>query len=511
MKFNPPKEDVNEDDFYKSTAMAAYLEKYVDEHIYSGTTLRDRIRFACTVNKVDQTTTGWTIHYARSDKPESITTRKLIVASGSTSVPNMPSLPGRDTFGGPIVHTVEYGRSKIFARQDIKSVAVIGGGKSAADMVYANVKAGREVKWIIRASGKGPGVFVDVQLKAGYIHNAGELGVVRAAASLLTLPGLQAMSWWQWFLYDTRVGSWVLGKYMGALTSMLTASARYDDRPGARETFKLLKTDVDAASLQTPAGGKHHADFWDVVARNVDVYRKDIERLAPGKIVFTDGTWTDADAILCGTGFKDTIPFFTEEQRIQLGLPHAVDAEPPEMQKEWEDLNATAEEAVRKRFYTLRDPPPQPQTNKWGDVDPSTTPFRLYNCIIPTSPSFNHSIAFVGFATLTNMYASSELGAIYATAYLDGHLTSKLPSEQDMKRDVAYVTSYMRMRTPTYGRAGNWYVMDFHQCVDRWMGDVGLVSYRGKGWWRDRFHPLFMEDFGGLRDEYVGRYGRGER
>ena len=506
VKFDPPKEDVDDYDFYKSTAMAAYLDRYVDDHVYAGSTLRERIRFGATVDKVEQTPAGWLTSYSSGNRESVVASRKLIVATGSTSVPNMPELPGRDAFDGPIVHTLNYGRSKVYERKDTKNIAVVGGGKSAADMVYENVKAGRNVKWIIRASGKGPGAFLDVKLQPFGLRNAGEVGLVRATASILTLPGLQHASLWQRFMFNTRIGSWFLRKFREFLTRQFVLSARYDDRPGARETFKNLKTEIDAVQLQTPAGGCHHDDFWESVAQNVDVYRKDIDHLEKGRIVFTDGTSTDADAILCGTGFKDTVPFFTEEQRVQLGLPHSMSAEPTEMQKEWERLNTAAEEKVMRRFYSITAPPSPPPASKLGDISPETTPFRLYSGIAPLSPSFAHTIAFIGFATITNMFASSELSAIWATAYLDGHLS--LPSEEKMREDVAYVTTYMRMRCPTYGRVGNWYIFDLHQFVDRLMGEVGLRGYR-KGWWGDLVRPLLTEDWRGLRDEYIEKYGGG--
>lgn len=279
VRFEPKKEDVDDYDFYKSTAMAEYLDAYVESHVYDGTTLRSRILFETTVTGLQQSSAGWSISCSIVKETSTISAKKVIIATGSTSVPNIPAFKGREDFCGPVVHTLEYGRSKVYDRKDIRSVAVIGGGKSAADMVYENVKAGRAVKWIIRASGKGPGAFLDVKIKALGVKNAGEFGLIRFTASMLTLPGLQKAGWWQSFLYNTTIGSWVLAKFTKALTATFSASARYDDRPGAKETFKLLKSKMDASALQTPAGGCHHDDFWETVAHNVDVYRKDIDHL----------------------------------------------------------------------------------------------------------------------------------------------------------------------------------------------------------------------------------------
>jgi hypothetical protein len=508
VEFEPPEEDIDENDFYKSKAMAAYLENYVQCHEHGGITLRDRIHFGATVQGIAQTLAGWTVQYTQDQTSKDISARKIVIATGSTSVPNMPDLEGSKVFGGPIVHTLDYGRSKIYEREDIESIAVLGGGKSAADMVYENVKAGRRVKWIIRASGKGPGAFVDIRLKIPWldVRNAGELGVIRFATSIITMPGLQSKSWWQTFLYDTRVGARVLGWLRAKLNQVFVAKARFEDRPGARETFRLLKTEIDAGQMQKPAGGCHHEDFWDTIAQNVDVYRQDIDHLENGKIVFIDGGSTDADAILCGTGFHNRIPFLTDEQCVQMGLPHRKSAELESVREEWAAREARAEKAVHQRIHRVTEPALPPQANQFGDTDPTLSPFRLYNGIIPTSPSLKHSIAFVGFATMTNMFASSELGAIYATAFLDGSLV--LPSEDDMKDDIAYVTTYMRIRNPTYGLAGNWWIFDYLQWVERILDGVGLKSWR-KGWWGDLVQPLFRRDFKGLKDEYIANYAGG--
>jgi dimethylaniline monooxygenase (N-oxide forming) len=261
---------------------------------------------------------------------------------------------------------------------------------------------------------------------------------------------------------------------------------------------------MDGMTLNVPAGGVHHDDFWDTIAQNVDVYREDIDHLEKGKIVFANGRSTDADAILCGTGFKDSFPFLTTEQCIYFGLPHPRAAESSGLQKEWADREAVAEKVVSKRFYRVTPPPKSPSDDKFGDVSPGHTPFRLYNCIAPIDPSLNHSIAFVGFSTITNMFANSVLSAIWVTAYLDGKL--KLPSEEEMKKDIAYTTTYMRLRNPTYGRVGNLYIFDYFQYLDRLTGETGLFSHR-KSWWKEQFQPLLTQDLKGLKDEYIAKYG----
>lgn len=59
----------------------------------------------------------------------------------------MPLFTNQDQFKGPIVHQKEFGKiSKTALALDSPyiSITVIGGGKSAADMVYDCVKAGKK-------------------------------------------------------------------------------------------------------------------------------------------------------------------------------------------------------------------------------------------------------------------------------------------------------------------------------------------------------------------------------
>ena len=102
---------------------------------------------------------------------------KVMIASGLTSTPNMPVLPNRENFQGPILHQKDFGQSSVFSSND-RYVTVVGGAKSAADMVYASVKAGKSVSWIIRKSGSGPAAFVSSEGR-GHYKNSAELGFTR--------------------------------------------------------------------------------------------------------------------------------------------------------------------------------------------------------------------------------------------------------------------------------------------------------------------------------------------
>jgi cation diffusion facilitator CzcD-associated flavoprotein CzcO len=75
--------------------------------------------------------------------------KKLVLATGTTSNPHMPSIPGMDTFKGPLFHTADLGchAEDLIAA---KNIVVLGGSKSSADAVYINASQGKHVDWVIR-------------------------------------------------------------------------------------------------------------------------------------------------------------------------------------------------------------------------------------------------------------------------------------------------------------------------------------------------------------------------
>ena len=150
----------------------------------------------------------------------------------------------------------------------------------------------------------------------------------------------------------------------------------------------------------------HYEDFWETIAKDVDVIHADIDMLEFHKIVFTDGTQLEADALMFGTGYVEKLPIFSEADCIKLGLPHDRGSEYPEETEEWTELEKEAENEVLTQYPVLAHPPGIPE--HFGDIDMMTTPYRLYHGVGPLNN--DRSIAFVGFAFHTNMFEAAEIG-----------------------------------------------------------------------------------------------------
>ena len=183
-------------DTFESKYVTQYLEQYVDSHVYNGSPLRSRIRLNAEVLTVEKIGSGWVLQVDGA-VPQSFRCNRLAVASGLTSSPNMPNFPRSHDWMAPILHHRDFGvhsKAILAASSFYKNITVLGGGKSAADMVYASVKAGKNVKWIVRKSGEGSGIFMNPAATGRYRNNA-EAGATQNA-TLLNPSGFRPMPEW---------------------------------------------------------------------------------------------------------------------------------------------------------------------------------------------------------------------------------------------------------------------------------------------------------------------------
>ena len=166
-------------------------------------------------------------------------TPKIIVANGLFSSANIPKLVGDDIFKAPIIHQEDFGQSSVLTTPGLHKVTVIGGGKSAADMVYACVKAGKSVTWVIRASGTGPGFLMSPEGKGPY-KNAFELGSKRIAGTL-SPSFIGPDMWWRRFLFGSKPGRKIVNAVWSGADKEAREAVQFDSRPKALLGFANLK------------------------------------------------------------------------------------------------------------------------------------------------------------------------------------------------------------------------------------------------------------------------------
>ncbi|KAF7952365.1 uncharacterized protein EAE97_001862 [Botrytis byssoidea] len=476
----PPEEDVYYE-FFKTKYTTEYLEDYVDTHRYGDTTLRDRIKLSTEVRSLLRKDGKWMIETVDlvSGASDTWQTTKLIVASGLNSIPNMPLLPGKDLFQGPILHQNDFGSSKVLTSPDIQETTVLGAGKSSADMVYSAVKAGKTVSWIIKTSDtNGPGFLLSPKGKGPY-KNAFE---------------------WTWFLHSTKYGVKMMNAFWSAVDNETRKDADFNGRKNL-QGFEKLNPQSPMFWQNCTGGLLHQVDLFDAIAEKVRIYCADIASIEEHKILLKDGNAVPADAILCGTGWVPSLQFFTEDQKKSLGLPHLPSSEHEEHQDHWKQLTSEADQKVVSRFPQLANLPPhyrRPVTH---------TPYRLYKHVarFPTSDSEidGNSIVFIGQVSVGDYFPVVQCQSMWATAYLDGKLV--LPPSQEQQKEVALFTAWNSRRYLSSGDEGINMTFELVGYCDSLLQDLGLISHR-RGWFKDLFAPFVASNFAGLKDEYLKKY-----
>lgn len=231
-------------DIFESKYVTSYLETYVDEHVYKSRSLRDRIYFGIKVHSIEKLGNSWRVSGRRSEKEEEETFSgaKLVIATGHTTIPNMPVLPGQSVFQGDILHQKEFGKatSRVLGSDSYQNVTILGGGKSAADMVYDSVKAGKKVSWIIRETGEGPAAFAGAAGKGPY-RNGPEIAATRIL-SALSPSCFAPISWWTSMIHGSKYGrSFVAKVWLGA-DQACSDLAKFQDREGALPGFENMRS-----------------------------------------------------------------------------------------------------------------------------------------------------------------------------------------------------------------------------------------------------------------------------
>jgi dimethylaniline monooxygenase (N-oxide forming) len=223
-------------DTFKAKYTTQYLEDYVDQQIFASKSLRDRIEFGFEVQNIKKDDGQWVITGKDpTNEAKAYHASKLIVASGLTSLPNLPELPNKEKFEASIIHQSDFGQSTVLSSPDIKHVTVLGGSKSSADMVYTCVKAGKSVSWIIRVPGTGPGFFLGAK-GIGPYKNAIAIGYTRVAATLS--PSFFVDNWWTRFLHTTRWGVKLATGFWKGISKDINKLADFE-RPGTKGFEKL--------------------------------------------------------------------------------------------------------------------------------------------------------------------------------------------------------------------------------------------------------------------------------
>ncbi len=140
--------------------MVAYLEEYTRANGLD-------VRVDTRVERLDRNGSGWSLQTSQGE----LEAEQVIVSSGYAHTPFTPDWPGRDRFGGELLHAADYRNPEAFRDRD---VLVVGPGCSGMEIAYDLIDGGaRRVRLAVRTppnilirSPMGP-LFARLMLKLG--------------------------------------------------------------------------------------------------------------------------------------------------------------------------------------------------------------------------------------------------------------------------------------------------------------------------------------------------------
>ena len=265
--------------FSAQPEILAYIEGCVEKF-----ELGPFLRFGAEVRSAtfDAAAGRWRLRTAAG---EEVTARALVSAVGGLRVPEIPALPGIESFGGPAFHSARWDHGvELRGRR----VAVIGTGASAIQFVpQIAAEVGhlalfqRTPPWVLpkpdRAFTAGEKALFAGLPGATRLYRAGIYGKLEASALLLLRRG-------------------PLLKVAAALGRRHIAAQIADPALRAKVTPRY---EVGCKRILLAN------DYYPALCRpNVEVITDGIARVEPGAIVTTTGARVAADVIIYGTGFR---------------------------------------------------------------------------------------------------------------------------------------------------------------------------------------------------------------
>ncbi|KAK0111257.1 monooxygenase [Cadophora gregata] len=477
---SPPKEE-SFYDLFPGHHVTLYLEAFSMHKAFAGKTIKDRIIFDSPVSNITKMNKSWNVETSTG---KTFNCKKLIIAAGLTSTPNIPSFPIKD-FKPPIIHTRDLAaNTPLLSSPEIKSVLVIGGSKSAFDTVVLLSSLKKSITWAIRTTGQGPALPANPDAPWP-LSNSHEIISTRLVSKMSPcifepLDGLTR------FFHCNSIGIKLVDMIWSAIDGMWRKTAGY----GRSDSMRNLTPDRPVFYFSDGAAVYNKEGLWDIVA-TANALRDDVVSMEGKEVLLKSGKRVECDAVVTATGWSNIYPFFKDDLAKKLGLPVLPDTVEAKDVEVWEARISEAHKIVTDAFPRLTVQPNFPHHT------PKATPGRLYRHIAPISDQEDRSIVFLGTIGTTQSFLVAEVQALWATAYLSGSLS--LPGDEKMRDEVALATAWRRRR---YVGDGYTFIYEQLPYMSMLIRDLGLNDLRKGGGWREILSPYKSADFRGLLDEW---------
>ncbi|KAF2161924.1 hypothetical protein M409DRAFT_69447 [Zasmidium cellare ATCC 36951] len=441
----------------------------------------------------------------------SLLARKLVIATGLTSEPYMPTFQGQDSFQGLRIHSKEL-KPRADDLSKCQNVVVIGGNKSAWDVCYSVARRGGKAHMVMRPSGGGPSWVWPRRLKwFGWQTSLPRLTMIRMFTLFDPWPFAEKGTIWSKvrdFLHQSTLGLAITNAFWKLLGRHICRINGYREHIGTEKLEPWASTYWMGNSLST----LNYPSDWFELAKsgNIRIHHADVASLSGNSVKLTDRLVENVDALVCCTGWSALPPidFLPSEARELLGIP----------QSELESESLLAREAqnwiLDKRPY-LRNTSRVVQDTVAGEKPSSkerTTPYRLYRYVVPSSERLlgARNLAFVGIDFSLQTVVLAQAQALWITAFFKDRLPHMRGSALDHKQilhDTILQSEYQELRRPKIaGGAGEKFpdlVFDSIPYVDILLGDLGLEAKRKGNNFRDLMTPYTLKHYRGLVQDWL--------
>ena len=246
----------------------------------------------CRGARFDETKKEWVVEVLREGKPVTLRPRHLVLATGMSAVPNMPSLPGMESFKGDLHHSSRHPGPDAYAG---KKAVIIGSNNSAHDIAAALWELGADVTMVQRSSThvSRSETLMELGTSKLYSENALKAGITTEKADLI---------------FASVPYRLMAGRQMPIYAEMKRRDAEFYER--LRKAGFLLDFGDDESGLfmkYVRRGSGYYIDVGasDLIAEGKIKLKSGVEaaRVKERSILLTDGSELPADLIVFATGY----------------------------------------------------------------------------------------------------------------------------------------------------------------------------------------------------------------
>jgi putative flavoprotein involved in K+ transport len=297
--------------FTPKDKLAGWLESYVQAlelDVWTNTTFL--------AGEYDETSERWTVRLARNGGERVLRPRHVVLATGMSGVPNVPQIPGAETFAGRICHSSAHTGGEGYAG---KHAVVVGCCNSGHDIAQDFNEHGASITMVQRSSTYVMSSENGIKVLFAGVYEEGGPPVEDADLMFASIPYL------------------LLADMHREATKAIAALDREMLEGLERAGFKLDYGDDGSGIFlkYLRRGGGYYIDVGcsRLIADGKIAIKQgvQIERFTPRELVFTDGSTLPADIVVLATGFKNmresARPLLGDKVADRLGVVWGLDEE----------------------------------------------------------------------------------------------------------------------------------------------------------------------------------------